>query len=200
MAADAMPRSARPNATRGVGVSRRARANANTWPHPLSRVFDASVFLAWAAVPGVVVAVTPGRRSLPSNTSSASRASPTVPLTYRSSPALAPLRSRAWERPLCTGTSPNTVIQMFSGPAVVSPPISSQPCVSANSKSPCENDSSQGSFTSGSESASVKASGLAPHAARSLRFTASALWPRVRGSTSAKKCRPCTSMSQEMAN
>jgi thiamine-monophosphate kinase len=47
----------------------------------------------------------------------------------------------------------------------------------------------------GIASASVKASGSAPHAARSLRFTASALWPRRCGSTVGRKWRPSTSMS-----
>jgi hypothetical protein len=63
-----------------------------------------------------------------------------------------------------------------------------------------EKPASQASSMRGSESASVKARGLAPQAARSLRLTASALWPSVAGSTSAKKCRPSTSMSLEIAS
>ena len=54
MAAVAMPRSARPSATRGVGCSMRARAASNDFG---------------------------GSDSVPRNTSSASRASPSVPLT-----------------------------------------------------------------------------------------------------------------------
>ena len=44
----------------------------------------------------------------------------------------------------------------------------------------------------------LEASGSAPQAAMSLRFTASALWPSRSGSTVDKKCRPSTSMSQLM--
>ena len=76
-----------------------------------------------------------------------------VPLTYRSSPARAPERSSACP----AGTSPNTVMQMFSGPCVVSPPTSSQPCASASANRPREKPSSKTSSTRGSASASVKA-------------------------------------------
>jgi hypothetical protein len=51
------------------------------------------------------------------------------------------------------------------------------------------------SSTRGKASASVNASGRAPQAARSLRFTASALWPSRCGKTVDRKCRPSTSMS-----
>ena len=172
-AAEATPRSAMPSAMRGVGCSSRCRACASN---------------------------SAGKAMLPRSASSASRASPSVPLTYTSSPARAPERSSAWLLPSTTGTSPNTVMQMFSGPRVVSPPTSSQPWASASASRPRENASSQASSTRGSASASVKASGVAPQAARSLRLTASALWPRVNGSTSAKKCRPSTSMSLEIAS
>ena len=74
----------------------------------------------------------PRARAWPRKTSSARRASPSVPLTHRSSPARAPERSSAAP----AGTSPNTVMQMVSGPRVVSPPTSSQPCASASANSP----------------------------------------------------------------
>jgi hypothetical protein len=117
---------------------------------------------------------------VPRKTSSASRASPTVPLTYRSSPAWAPERNSACERPCTTGTSPNTVMQMFSGPWVVSPPISSQPCASASASRPCETAPARPQSACGRARARVKARGLAPQAARSLRLTASALCPSLR--------------------
>ena len=167
-AALAMPRNARPSSTRGVGHSSRWRARAST---------------------------SSGRLMWPCRAMSARRASPSVPLTYTSSPGRAPLRSKACR----AGTSPKTVMQMFSGPRVVSPPTSSHPCASASASRPCEKAASQSSVASGRDSASVKATGRAPQAARSLRFTASALWPSVRGSTSGKKWRPATSMSVEIA-
>ena len=92
----ARPRSARPRPTRAVGISIARRAWRN----------DAS-----------------SSATVPRNTSSARRASPSVPLTYRSSPGRAPERSSAARG----GTSPKTVMQIASGPRVVSPPISSQP-------------------------------------------------------------------------
>ena len=55
-------------------------------------------------------------------------------------------------------------------------------------------------LTGGIASASVKASGFAQQAARSLRLTASALWPSRAGSTVERKCRPSTSMSEETAS
>jgi len=138
----------------------------------------------------------PGSDSVPRKFSSASRASPSVPLIHSSSPARAPERSSAAP----AGTSPNTVMQRLSGPRVVSPPTSSQPCSSASANRPREKPSSQPSSTPGSASASVKASGFAPQAARSLRLTASALWPSRAGSTVERKCRPSTSMSEETAS
>ena len=74
----------------------------------------------------------PGSDTLPRKASSASRASPSVPLTHSWSPARAPERSSAWPM----GTAPNTVMQMLSGPAVVSPPTSSMPCASASANRP----------------------------------------------------------------
>jgi hypothetical protein len=113
-----------------------------------------------------------------------------------SSPVRAPERSRAAP----AGTSPNTVMQMLSGPCVVSPPTSSQAWLSASANRPCAKPSSQASSTRGSASASENASGLAPQAARSLRLTASALWPSLNGSTVDRKWRPSTSMSVDSAS
>ena len=98
------------------------------------------------------------------------------------------------------GTSPNTVMQMLSGPLVVSPPISSQPKRSASANRPSLNAASQRSSARGRASASVNACGAAPIAARSDKLTASALWPSACGSTSAKKWRPSTSMSVDIAS
>src|SRR5512140_2306473 len=113
-----------------------------------------------------------------------------------SSPTCAPDRNSAWPG----GTSPKTVMQMLSGPRVVSPPTSSQPYSSASANKPRENGSSQASSANGMAKASMNASGLAPQAARSLRFTASALWPSLNGSTMGRKWRPSTSMSQDTAS
>ncbi len=89
----------------------------------------------------------------------------------------APERSSAWPG----GTSPNTVMQMFSGPRVVSPPTSSQPCASASASRPREKPApARPRRRAACASASVKASGSAPQAARSLRLTASALWPSLK--------------------
>ena len=73
------------------------------------------------------------------------------------------------------GTSPNTVMQMFNGPWVVSPPISSQACSSASASRPRAKPARKISSTRGNASASVNAMGEAPQAAKSLRLTASAL-------------------------
>lgn len=53
----------------------------------------------------------------------------------------------------------------------------------------------QGSFTSGKVNANDSQQGSAPIAATSLTFTAISLWPRALGSTSGKKCTPCTMVS-----
>ena len=121
---------------------------------------------------------------------------PSVPLTHSSSPTRAPERNSACP----TGTSPNTAMQMLSGPAVVSPPTTSMPCSSASANRPRAKPSRKTSSTRGIASASVNASGAAPQAARSDRFTASALWPSRSGATVERKCRPSTSMSVETAS
>ena len=126
----------------------------------------------------------------------ASAAAPNSPETQMSSPTLAPSRRRA-----CAGaTSPMICTQMFNGPAVVSPPISSTLYSSASEKKPREKCSSHVSSTVGKANASVAQRGLAAIAAMSERFTANDFRPSKYGSTSEKKCRPDTNMSVEIAN
>lgn len=131
----------------------------------------------------------------PRRPASASRASPSVPETQMSSPARAASRRSA----RLDATSPKIVMQMFSGPFVVSPPISSQPWASASANRPPENARSQSASATGNASANVNATGRAPIAARSDRLTARLLWPSRRGSSPAKKWRSSTSMSDEIA-
>ena len=83
--------------------------------------------------------------SVPRNTSSARRASPSVPLTQRSSPARAPERSSAAP----VATSPKTVIAIVSGPRVVSPPTSSQSWRSASASRPRANGARKASSARG---------------------------------------------------
>src|SRR5450755_946199 len=91
-------------------------------------------------------------------------------------------------------------MQIARGPRVVSPPISSQPSSSARASRPRANGARNASSALGNARASVKASGLAPQAARSLRLTASALWPSRSGAAVDRKCRPSISMSDEIAS
>ena len=123
---------------------------------------------------------------------SASAAEPSSPDTQMSSSA------RALARYIATpeGTSPSAVTAMVTcGLRVVSPPIRSRPWRSASAKNPAEKAASQFSSGAGRPSASVAQRGAAPIAARSERFTASALWPSARGSAPARKWRPSISMS-----
>ena len=113
-----------------------------------------------------------------------------------SSPACAPERNSAM--PL--GTSPNTVMQMLSGPCVVSPPINSQPWASAKANKPREKPAKKTSSARGNAKANVKATGCAPQAAKSLKFTANALCPKRSGNTVLKKWRPSTNMSLDTAS
>src|SRR5258706_489125 len=118
-----------------------------------------------------------------------------LPETHTSLPAFAPfLRSAA---PI--GTSPMMVIVSDSGPRVVSPPMSETLNSSARSKNPFANAASQPWSTVGTVRASIAQYGIAPIAAMSERFTASALWPRFSGGTSGKKCVPDTMVSVETA-
>ncbi|MNN28445.1 hypothetical protein D3C81_1420160 [compost metagenome] len=136
-----------------------------------------------------------GSSHSPRQSPSARRASPSVPEIQISSPGRAASRRSAAR----CGTSPKTVSDSVSGPRVVSPPTSSQPWASARASMPPASSASHAGSASGRASASVKARGSAPIAARSDRLTASALWPSARGATSAKKWRPLTSMSVLMA-
>src|SRR6478736_4862811 len=83
------------------------------------------------------------------------------------------------------------------GPRVVSPPMSETLYSAARSKNPFANAASHAWSTLGTVSASIAQYGIAPIAAMSERFTASALWPRCSGSTSGKKCVPETIVSVE---
>ncbi len=126
----------------------------------------------------------------------AAAAAPSEPETHTSSPACPPSRRKAAPG----GTSPAICTAIVNGPRVVSPPINSSSCSSASAKKPSQNAATHASSMAGKAIDNVHQAGLAPMAARSERFTASALWPSRRGSTSAKKCRPSTSMSAEMAS
>jgi len=131
-------------------------------------------------------------RRVPRNTSSASRASPRVPLTWMSSPACAPERSSAWP----CGTSPKTVIQMLSGPRVVSPPTSSQSWASASAQQAPRERLQPGlvgkRIARPAESQRPGAAGGEVAQVHRQRLVAS-----LNGSTVDRKWRPSTSMSQE---
>src|SRR5688572_8689742 len=131
----------------------------------------------------------------PCRCATASAASPMLPDTQMSLPGFAPPRRSAAP----AGTSPMMVTVIVSGPRVVSPPISETSYSCARSKKPLAKAASQSWFTFGSVKASVAQYGIAPIAAMSERFTASALWPRCSGSTSGKKCVPETIVSVETA-
>ena len=87
------------------------------------------------------------------------------------SPARAPERASAAPR----GTSPNNWTVTLSAPWVRSPPTSATPLGAANSCQPSAKASSQDSSARGKVRASSAQRGVAPMAARSLRFTAKAL-------------------------
>src|SRR5258706_1367309 len=123
-------------------------------------------------------------------------APPKQPDTQIPSAGRAPSRRRAF----FFGTSPRIVTQMLSGPRVVSPPTSSTPKRRARVKNPFAKPASHRSSAVGSASASVAQRGVAPIAAMSERFTASALWPSLRASAPARKCRPSMSRSVETAS
>src|SRR5436305_1236358 len=106
-------------------------------------------------------------------------ASPIVPVTMTRSPGFAPLRRTI----LPAGTRPNAAIEIVSGPGVetVSPPSSGQPNGPASEPSPRANSVSHASSTARSAIVSTKPAGVAPFAARSERFTRSALRATVSG-------------------
>src|SRR5450830_1509240 len=112
-----------------------------------------------------------------------------VPLTNTRSPGLAPARRTM----VPSGTLPNMAIAIVTGPGVrsVSPPNSGQANSTASPRSPCAKSASHPSSMSfGSASDSRKPSGRAPLAARSDKFTRSALLATVCAASSAKKCTP----------
>src|SRR5262245_3271073 len=117
-----------------------------------------------------------------------------VPLIYTRSPGLAPARRTIapW------GTLPIMAIEIVTGPGVrsVSPPNSGQPNSAASARSPSANRSSHSSAVSvGSARESRKPRGRAPFAARSDRFTRSALRATSCAESSGKKCTPPTMAS-----
>ena len=116
-----------------------------------------------------------------------------VPVTTTRSPGFAPLRWTIWP----AGTRPNAVIEIIRGPGVdtVSPPSSGQPNVQASSPSPRANGRSHVSSALRNASVSTKPAGVAPLAARSERFTRSALRAIVSGGSSDRKCTPSTMAS-----
>src|SRR6476660_9396000 len=122
-----------------------------------------------------------------------SAASPIVPVTTTRSPGFAPLRRTI----LPGGTRPNAVIEIIRGPGVetVSPPSSGQPNFAASSPSPRANGVNQASSAARNASVSTKPAGVAPLAARSERFTRSALRASVSGGSSGRKCTPSTMAS-----
>jgi hypothetical protein len=96
-------------------------------------------------------------QTVPRKTSSASRASPSVPLTHRSSPgACAAAQQGLADRDLAKHGD----AQVQRAACVVSPPTSSMPWRSASANSPRANGATKASSARGSASASVKASGF----------------------------------------
>jgi hypothetical protein len=76
-------------------------------------------------------------------------------------------------------SSPNTVMQMFSGPLVVSPPISSQPCASASANRPREKPSSQ-SRSAPAGQRQREADRARAHRGQVRQVHGQALWPSMR--------------------
>src|SRR6266849_5391422 len=95
------------------------------------------------------------------------------------------------------GTRPNAVIEIILGPGVetVSPPSSGQPKCDASSPSPRANGLSHASSALRNAKVSTNPAGVAPLAARSERFTRSALRAMVSGGSSERKCTPSTMAS-----
>src|SRR5262245_31704934 len=117
-----------------------------------------------------------------------------VPLIYTRSPGLAPARRTI----VPSMTLPIMAIEIVSGPGVrsVSPPNSGQPNNAASARSPSANPSSQSSAVSvGSARDNRKPRGRAHFAARSDRFTRSALRATSCAASSRKKCTPPTMAS-----
>ena len=122
------------------------------------------------------------------------RLPPQAPLTTTRSPARAPSRRQA--RP--GGVLPTAVIETTSGPsqALVSPPASTTPCSAARARMPSRSPRPIASPCLRGRATAAKAdSGRAAMAARSLRFTARALWPTCRGEHSDPSTKSVPSMS-----
>ena len=112
-----------------------------------------------------------------------------------SSPTFAPDLRMAFP----DGMLPNAVMEIVSGPAVVSPPMRGQEYWFAIAKRPLAKAPSQTSSTLGRAIAKVNPRGFAPMAARSERLTARALWPNSSGLAPSKKCLPSISISLVIA-
>ncbi len=117
-----------------------------------------------------------------------------LPLTNTRSPGLAPARRTM----VPSGTLPNIAIEIVIGPGVrsVSPPNKGQPNSTASPRKPSANPANHSLPASfGSASDNKNPSGLAPLAARSDKFTRSALPATDCAASSAKKCTPPTMAS-----
>ena len=113
-----------------------------------------------------------------------------------SSPATAAPRRRAWPG----ASSPNTVMQIFSGPLVVSPPISSQPKASASANRPCgkAGQPGRGRLRQGQRQGKGRRDARPSPPGRTGSRPGSC-GPACAASAPAKKWRSSTSMSDEMA-
>jgi hypothetical protein len=141
-----------PRSRAGCAAGRRAIRRSRRWPPRPCRAAPGPAPRAARAVPAAG-----GLRKQIRRQGQACRAAPPAPAGRhpacrshtRRHRVWAPERSSAWLLPFNTGTSPNTVMQMLSGPCVVSPPTSSQPCASASANRPFEKAASQVSSTRG---------------------------------------------------
>ena len=107
--------------------------------------------------------------------------------------------------PESTGNSPCTCTQRVLLPctgleALKSPPMSGQLCSRATCASPLLKLPNQSSSAAGKHSPRVKHSGLAPMAARSLKFTKRVRLPSKYGSASGRKCTPSCRISIDIAS
>src|SRR5581483_2247289 len=123
-----------------------------------------------------------------------SAASPIVPVTNTLSPTFAPARRTI----VPAGTLPNIAIEIVTGPGVrsVSPPNNGQPNSTESARRPSAKPASQASSISlGIASDRRKPSGRAPFAARSDKFTRSALLATACAASVGKKWTPPTMAS-----
>ena len=130
----------------------------------------------------------------PSRTLRPSAASPIVPVTYRRSPGLTPVRLGI--RPCATAPIAVTLSVNGPGVATVSPPRRGHLKAMTSAPRPSAKAASHSSLQSdGSASASRNPSGRAALAARSERLTRNALRAIAPGGSSAKKWTPATRAS-----